>query len=148
MDNAYNPASSKIIRALTEAEVMSIYFPWVGKAYIVDTRHNLENGPAVLLDDMAGSPEERLRSIQRLRPQFERIGQLTLAPWIGSTRSFAERGVLDAVVERFQTLGFPDTAQAARTTFRALRREERAMLLDLVAGNPRTTRTIWARPHD
>ena len=68
MDYPYNVASDKIIRHLLEAEVMSIFFPRIGKALIVDTRHNYENGPVVLLDGMVESPEERLRSIKRLRP--------------------------------------------------------------------------------
>src|SRR5436305_203654 len=91
MDNAYNISSSKIIRALAEAEVMSIYFPRVGKALIVDARHDAENGPVIVLDDMVGSAQERLRSVQRLRPGFKDLGQLTLAPWIGSIGAFEEQ---------------------------------------------------------
>lgn len=147
MDNPpdNDTVSDKIIRHLGEAEVMSIFFPRVGKSLIVDTRNDLENGPAVLLDDMVASPEERLRSIQRMRPQFERLGQLTLAPWYGSVRACEEQGVLTAIVARLRTMGFPDAAGAAIATFRTLRRTERDMMLDLVAGNPRTTRTHWQR---
>ncbi len=145
MDNAFNPAAEKIIRALAEAEVMSIFFPWVGKALVVDTRTNAEHGPAVLLDDMVTSPEERLRSIRRLRPYFDTIGQLTLAPWVGSVRSFAERGVMAAIAERLEHMGYPGAAEDATVTFQALRREERRVLLDLIAGDARTTRTMWAR---
>ena len=126
MDYPYNLASDMIIRHLLEAEVMSIFFPRIGKALIIDARHDYENGPTMLLDGMVESPEERLRSIKRLRPQFEQLAQLTLAPWAGSTRSFIERGVLDA-------------------TFRELRRVEREVMRDLVAGDPRTTRTLWQR---
>ena len=67
MDNAFNLSSGKIIRALAEAEVMSIFFPRVGKALIVDTRHDADHGPVVLMDDMVGSAEERLQSVRRLR---------------------------------------------------------------------------------
>jgi len=145
LDYPYNIASEKIIRHLMEAEVMSIFFPRIGKTLIVDTRHDYENGPTMILDGMVQSPEERLRSIKRLRPQFEQLGQLTLAPWVGSTRSFVERGILDAVIARFQSMGYGEAANAAHATFRSLRRAERDMMRDLASGEPRTTRTLWQR---
>ena len=144
MDNAFNLSSNKIIRALAEAEVMSIFFPRIGKAFVVDTRHDTENGPAVFVDEMVSSPEERLQSIRRQRPQFKELAQLTLAPWFGSTRTFAEQGILEAIVGRLHALGFPDAADGAMTAFRHLRRAERSMLRDLVVGDPQTTRTVWS----
>jgi len=143
MDYPFNLASDKIIRHLTDAEVMSIFFPRLGKTLIVDARHNYENGPVMLLDGMVRTPEERLRSIRRLRPQFEQLGQLTLAPWAGSTRSFIERGILDAITTRFEAMGFTEAANAAHDTFRELRGIEREIMRNLVTGDPRTTRTLW-----
>lgn len=145
MDNAYNISSAKIIRALAEAEVMSIFFPQVGKALIVDTRHDAEHGPVVLIDEMVSSAEERLQSVRRLRPEFKEIAQLTLAPWLGSTRAFAEQGILEAIVERFHAMGYHDAANEAMTVFQHLRRHERRVMRDLVSGDPQTTRTVWAR---
>jgi hypothetical protein len=145
VDNAYNISSTKIIRALAEAEVMSIFFPRIGKALIVDTRHDAEHGPVVLIDEMVGSAEERLESVRRLRPEFTDIAQLTLAPWLGSTRAFAEQGILEAIVERFHAMGYHDAANDAMTVFQRLRRYERQVMLDLVAGEPHTTRTVWTR---
>src|SRR3954451_2471092 len=145
MDNAYNISSAKIISALAEAEVMSIFFPRVGKALIVDTRHNADHGPVVLIDEMVGSAEERLQSVRRLRPEFTEIAQLTLAPWLLSTRAFVEQGILDAIVARFQTMGFPGAADEATRVFQRLRRHETRLTRDLVAGSPQTTRTLWAR---
>ncbi|MGI8688076.1 MAG: hypothetical protein ACR2M3_05810 [Thermomicrobiales bacterium] len=145
MDNAYNISSDRIIRALAEAEVMSIFFPRIGKALIVDTRHDANHGPVVLMDGMVGSAEERLQSVRRLRPEFTEIAQLTLAPWLGSTRAFAEQGIFDAIVERFRAMGFHDAAHDAIRAFRELRRHERQMMCDLIAGEMQTTRTLWAR---
>lgn len=145
MDNAFNISSTKIIRALAEAEVMSIFFPRVGKALIVDTRHDAEHGPVVMIDEMVGSAEERLQSIRRLRPAFTEIGQLTLAPWLGSTQSFADQGILGAIVDRFHAMGFHDAADEATVVFQRLRGHERTLLRDLIAGNPQVTRTVWAR---
>lgn len=147
MDNAYNISSAKIIRALAEAEVMSIFFPQVGKALIVDTRHDAARGPVVLIDEMVSSAEERLQSVRRLRPEFKEIAQLTLAPWIGSTRAFSEQGILEAIVERFHAMGYHDAANDVMSVFQQLQRHERRLMRDLVAGDPQTTRTVWARTH-
>src|SRR6476646_7967930 len=117
MDNAFNLSSGKIIRALAEAEVMSIFFPRVGKALIVDTRHNATHGPVVLIDEMVSSAEERLQSVRKLRPEFTEIAQLTLAPWLGSTDAFTEQGVLEAIIERFQAMGYSDAANEAMNVF-------------------------------
>ncbi len=145
MDNAYNISSGKIIRALAEAEVMSIFFPRVGKSLIVDTRHDADHGPVVVMDDMVGSAKERLESVRRLRPEFKEIAQLTLAPWLGSTRAFAEQGIVEAIIQRFQSLGFHDEALDVTRAFNQLRRHERRVMLDLIAGEAQTTRTLWAR---
>jgi hypothetical protein len=145
MDNAYNISSNKIIRALAEAEVMSIFFPRIGKALIIDTRHDAEHGPVALIDEMVGSAEERLQSVRRLRPEFTEIGQLTLAPWLLSTRAFTEQGILEAIVARFHAMGFHAAADDAMDVFRQLQRFERQVELDLILGDPQTTRTLWAR---
>ncbi len=145
MDNAFNISSSKIIRALAEAEVMSIFFPRIGKALIVDTRHDADHGPVVLMDGMVGSADERLQSVRRLRPEFTEIAQLTLAPWFGSIHAFGEQGIFDAIVERFRTMGYHDEADDAVRAFRELRRHERQVTLDLIACDAQTTRTLWAR---
>jgi len=145
MDNAYNISSAKIISALAEAEVMSIFFPRVGKALIVDTRHNTAHGPVVLIDEMVSSADERLQSVRRLRPEFTEIAQLTLAPWMGSTRAFAEQGILDAIVARFHAMGFHDAADEVKAVFQRLRRHETQVTRDLVGGDAKTTRTLWTR---
>lgn len=145
MDNAYNISSTKIINALGEAEVMSIFFPRVGKALIVDTRHNAEHGPVMLIDEMVGSADERLQSVRRLRPEFTELAQLTLAPWMGSTRAFAEQGILDAIVARFHAMGFHDAADEALIVFQRLCRHEMHVMRDLIGGDAQTTHTIWAR---
>lgn len=145
MDNAFNLSSTKIIQAIAEAEVMSIFFPRVGKALIVDTRHNPEAAPTVFVDEMAGSPQDRLDSIRRLRPQFKELAQLTLAPWVGSTQSFADQGILTAIISRLHDIGFPAVADEATAAFRLLQRAERATLRALIEGDPQTTRTIFAR---
>ncbi|MCA1669974.1 MAG: hypothetical protein LC793_21825 [Thermomicrobia bacterium] len=94
---------------------------------------------------MVGSAEERLQSVRRMRPELTEIAQLTLAPWLGSTQAFAEQGIFDAIVERFRAMGYDEAADDALRTFRDLRRHERQMTHDLIAGDTQTTRALWVR---
>ena len=71
----------RVIQNVSEAEVMSVFFPTFRRALIIDTRSNESVGPFVRLMPMARSPQDRMRSIRRLRPQFPRPANLTLIPW-------------------------------------------------------------------
>ena len=58
----------EVLRNVQEAEVMSIFFPSFRRSLIIDTRSNTDDGPMVRLMPMASSPQDRLRSIRKLRP--------------------------------------------------------------------------------
>ena len=59
---------------------MSVFFPTFHRSLIIDTRFNSDTGPFIKLMPMARSPQDRMRSIRRLRPQFPRPSNLTLIP--------------------------------------------------------------------
>jgi hypothetical protein len=137
---------TQVIEAVRASEVLSIFFLRVGRSLIIDARRHGDGGPAVLLDDMVSTPEERLASFDRLRPGFPLPERLTIAPWAGAVRSFAEAGVLDAVVDRCRLEGGEGLADAAHTLYHELRRLERRALRDLVRGVG--MRPLWERDPD
>ena len=95
----------QVIQNISEAEVMSVFFPTFRRALIVDTRANESVGPFVRLMPMARSPQDRMRSIRRLRPQFPRPTNLTLIPWQRYVDSLVESGVWDQIVDRVRQSG-------------------------------------------
>ncbi len=143
MDNPIDQGHERLIKAILSVEVLNIFFPWLGQSLILDARHSPEAPPAVILDPMVGSPEARLRSFARLRPQLPIPDRLAVAPWIGSMRAFAETGVYGAIVERVRTLGYPELVADADSAFRHLIRLERAALRGLIAGE--TSTALWER---
>ncbi len=131
----------QVIRNVSEAEVMSVFFPTFRRALIVDTRTNDSVGPYVRLMPMARSPQDRMRSIRRLRPQFPRPTNLTLIPWQRYVESLVESGVWDQIVDRISQSGDGSAVTACNDALGELRQMERDELVSAITG--RNYHTIW-----
>ena len=130
-----------VIQNVSEAEVMSVFFPTFRRALIVDTRSNESAGPFVRLMPMARSPQDRMRSIRRMRPQFPRPTNLTLIPWQRYVDSLVESGVWDQIVERVRQSGDEVAVSACGDALSELRQMERDELVSAITG--RNYHTIW-----
>ena len=130
-----------VIQNVSEAEVMSVFFPTFRRALIVDTRSNESVGPFVRLMPMARSPQDRMRSIRRMRPQFPRPANLTLIPWQRYVDSLVESGVWDQIVERVRQSGDEVAVSACGDALNELRQMERDELVSAITG--RNYHTIW-----
>lgn len=143
MDDALNLYHDRIIGAVAKTDVTSLFFPQLGKALILDMRHRREVPAAVFLDDLAGTPEERLASFRHLRPDLPLPAELTLAAWDGKVRGLEESGVLDAIMARCLQEGGERLVEAAEAAYATLRALERDALRRIVGGP--TMRTLWRR---
>src|SRR5215218_10921413 len=70
MDPATDEFHERFEGAVRTAEVMSIFFPRIGQTLILDMRHLGNDGPLLLIDTMVASPNDRLLSFHRLRPEL------------------------------------------------------------------------------
>src|SRR5215210_7648761 len=70
MDPATDEFHERFEGAVRTAEVMSIFFPRIGQSLILDMRHLGNGGPRLLIDTMVASPNDRLLSFRRLRPEL------------------------------------------------------------------------------
>ena len=68
MDEDFAYDVDQVMENIDEAEVLSVFFPRLRKALVIDARRNDTNGAMVRLMPMVKSPQERLRSVWRLRP--------------------------------------------------------------------------------
>ena len=96
MDSDFVFDLGDVMKNVENSEVMSIFFPTFRKAVVIDMRSNSTDGPMVRVMAMAASPQERLRSIRRLRPGFPRVRNLTVVPWpryVDSLVSLDRKGV-------------------------------------------------------
>ncbi|MAP39820.1 MAG: hypothetical protein CL879_09430 [Dehalococcoidia bacterium] len=132
----------EVLRNVQEAQVMSIFFPSFRRALIIDTRSNADDGPMVRLMPMASSPQDRVRSIRKLRPGFPRLQNLTLIPWQRYVDSLVNLGVWEKIVKRIEESGDPKAIQACDAALSELRRLERQELVAAISGD--NYQTIWS----
>jgi hypothetical protein len=123
-----------IIRAIRAGEVISLFFPWFGKALILDTRRSAGTPPAIFADDMAGSAEERLRDLARRRPDLPRPARLAAIPWPAGVNALVDTGIYAEFVRRCRALGDGALERDCARALAALRHAERQMKLAYVRG--------------
>ena len=142
MDGDFVLNMDEVIQSIENADVMSLYLPALSKAVVIDTRSNETDGPMIALLPMAASPEERLRSLRRLRPGFPRVSGLTVVEWTRYVDSLVTLGVWERIVQRFAESGQDDAVGACETVLSELRRLERAELAAAVLGV--NYHTLWS----
>ena len=142
MDDDFISQLPEVMEQIKTAEAVSVFFPTFGKALVVDARSNQEQGPMIRIMPMVVSPQERLRSIGRLRPGFPRLQTLTLLPWSRYVDSLVTLGLWGQIVERLETAGLGDATVACDSVLEELRRLEREELVRMVRGE--NCQTIWS----
>ena len=142
MDGDFVLDLEEVIDSVKSADVMSIFFPTIRRALVVDTRYTETKGPMIRLMPMVGSPQERLRSLRRLRPGFPRVRSLTVVPWPRYVDSLVTLGVWDIIVQRFAQSGFDEAMAACEEALNELRMAEKAELTAVVQGE--NYHTIWS----
>ena len=143
MDREFSQDLEEDFQNLQGAEVVSLFFPLLGQTLLVDLRHNEGEPPLVKVVAMMRTPEERLRSVRRLRPHFPRPRRLALIPWWGSIEGVVRCGLYDHLLEQVAASGHSNAVKACREALTALRRLERANLTALIRGE--NAHTLWAR---
>ena len=84
-----------MMQSIDDADVVSVFFPAFRKALVVDPRRNAHAGPMVRIMPMAASPQERIRTLRRLRPGFPRVRNLAVIPWTRYVNSLVDLGLWD-----------------------------------------------------
>jgi hypothetical protein len=142
MDNDFVHDFDEVMKSLDTAEVMSIFFPTLRKALVIDTRSNETDGPMLKIMPMVASPQERLRGLRRLRPGFPRLHNLVVIPWPRYVDSLERLGVWDRLVQRFAKSGHDDIVRECDKILVELKRLEKAELAAVVLGE--NYHTIWS----
>jgi len=132
-----------VLDSLRGAQVVTIFFPILRRSLVIDTRATVEDGPLVRVLPMVSSPEERLRSLKRLRPHLPRPDSVTIIPWPKQVRSLVSLGVWDALAARLATTGHVRSVKALHRAIGNLRRMEEEELRRVISGD--TYQTIWRR---
>ena len=132
-----------VLQNVQRSEVMSVFFPTFRRSLIIDTRHNDDAGPLIKLMPMAKSPQDRMRSIRRMRPGFPRPTNLTLIPWQRYVASLVASGVWDKILARVEESGYQDALEACEQALEELRQLERDELTAAITGD--NYHTLWSK---
>ena len=143
MDGDFGVDLGAIVEHVETAETFSIFFPNLRRALVVDMRHGPEEGPLVRVLPMARSPQERLRSLRRLRPYLPRATQMVAIPWPTYVVNMVRSGVWSKLAERITESGSEDAVRALEQGLKELKRYESNELATLIKGEHHET--IWSR---
>ena len=132
----------EILKTIESTEIMSIFFPIFLKSVVIDTRSNSNEGPMIRVVPMAGSPQERLRSLSRMSPSFPRATNLKVIPWRKYVESLVELGVWSSIENRFKSRGDFKSLKTCQKILTELRQMEKKEMADVVVG--KNYQTIWS----
>ncbi len=142
MDSDFVFDLDEIMNTITTAEVMSIFFPTFRKSVIIDIRTSSDERPMVKVMPMVASPQERLRSIRRLRPGFPRVHNLTVVPWPRYVDSLVTLGLWERIVRRFRENNDEEMVQRCEEVLSELKRLEKEEMVAVIRGE--NYQTIWS----
>lgn len=135
---------SDVLSGISESEIITIFFPLLRRAVVIDTRQNEHGGQMIKVMPQVSSMEERIAIIERMRPEFGRIQSILGVPWMKSVRNLREHGVTARLVERLIQSGMPRPAAESMLdrAIAQLWRLERIHFKRMIRGEGYAT--IWA----
>lgn len=142
MDFEYRIDLGEVSRGIEAADVVALYFPMLRRTLLIDARVTELDGPMIRIVPMVTTPEERFRSLLKLRPRFARPESITIIPWPKYVHSLVRLGVWDYIVRRFAELGAPEAVRQCDACFRELANLEREELRHAVIGEDYVT--VWS----
>ena len=145
LDNIYRWNMRGVLHSLHHAEVVNVFFRYLGRGLILDFRHDDAEGPNISVDTMAAGADDRIARIKRQRPRFPTPENVTLAPWNGSVSSFEVRGGLAEVRTRLQRLAYDSAVRDLDSCYRQLLDLERDEAWALIRGEVQRTQTLYQR---
>ncbi len=136
---------TQVLSTIEEAEVLTIFFPNLAKALVVDVRRSFEEGPMVRVVNQVNSMEERMTNIEKMRPALGRVRSIAGIPWTKSVRTLRDNQIIDRLQDRLVHAGMTsfEAAQACSDAFGKLKEVEHAQWVDLIKGQSPLYKDIW-----
>ena len=135
-----------MISAIDDAEVISLFFPLLRRALVIDARSTPDLPPFIGLMPQVSSVEERIAMIEAQRLELGKIRAVLAVPWLRSVRELGERGIVSVLVDRLAKSGLSPEASRPRLekALDRLWRIERLAFASMIRGEG--YQTIWSSP--
>lgn len=136
----------QLISAIDDADVISLFFPLLRRALVIDARSSPDYPPAVTLMPQVASVEERIRMIEGQRPGMGKVRAILAVPWLRSVRELDDRGIVTVLVNRLVASGLSPEASRSRLekAVDKLWRIEKMAFAGMIRGEGFST--IWTVP--
>lgn len=134
MDSDYGLDLREIRKLIDTADVFIVRFALIERRLLVDMRKNDVDGPMLKLVSRAKSMEERVESLQRLRPRFPLPEQLMSFWWPRRIGALEMSGIWQHLLDRLASIGDPQAVEQARAVYQELLRDERAEVVKAIRG--------------
>jgi hypothetical protein len=136
----------QLMAAIDEADVISLFFPLLRRALVIDARTTPDHPPLISLMPQVSSVEERIEMIEAQRPGLGKVRAVLAVPWIRPVRELQERGVVQVLVERLSSTGMPPDMARKRleNAFSRLWKIEQLAFGSMIRGEG--YETIWISP--
>ena len=133
----------QVLEGIDESDIISIFFPLLRRALVVDTRNDHETGQFIKVMPQVGSMEQRIMTIERLRPKLGKVRSILGIPWIKSVRALEEEGIAERLEARLTESGMPRAAarSAVKAALSHLWRLESMAFVKMIRGEG--YKTIW-----
>jgi hypothetical protein len=138
---------NQVLAGISEAEIVTIFFPLLRRALVIDTRNDGETAQLVCVMPQVGSMEERISVIEGMRPQFGKVRSILGIPWIKSIHTLGEQGVIEQLEKRLSDSGMAlfKARTAVSEALAELTRIEHRAYVSMILGDG--YQTLWsARP--
>lgn len=138
---------SDALSGISESEIVTIFFPLLRRALVIDARHNEQVGPAIKVMPQVSSMEERIRIIEKMRPELGKVHSILGVPWMKSVRNLREHGVTPRLIDRLIHAGMalPVAEHALGKAIKQLWRLERLHFERMIRGEGYAT--LWTAQH-
>ncbi|HJM76032.1 MAG TPA: hypothetical protein QGI71_09285 [Dehalococcoidia bacterium] len=117
--------------------------PIITQRLLIDFRSNEHAGPAAIILPNVDSVAERLRSLERARPDFEQPERLNVIMWPLSVGALERLGVLGSIRDRFAALDAFDALRELDEAYAQLLKLEQEEQMRAIVGDG--YRTLWPR---
>ena len=125
---------NEVRQLIDTADVFMIRFAHVELRLLVDTRTNEVDGPMVKLVSRAQSMEERVASIQKLRPRFPMPEKLMSFWWPRHVAGLEASGLWQHLTDRLASVGGQRAEEESWRAYHDLLREERREVMRAIRG--------------
>ena len=135
---------NQALSGISEADIITIFFPLLRRALVVDTRHDANNLHMVSVMPQVRSMEDRIGSIERVRPQLGKVRSILGIPWIKSVNSLRELGITDQLLKRLVDADMPayQAGEAINKAMRDLWWAEHRAFVSMIRGDG--YQTLWS----